>query len=72
MEKIKVSELIAQALEQLGIQHVFGMIGAGNVHLFEAIARRGYTKIICIAFGYPPPVFPIILKRDNDFTTTKL
>ena len=48
MEKIKVSELIAQALEQLGIKHVFGMIGAGNVHLFEAIARRGYTEIVCI------------------------
>jgi acetolactate synthase-1/2/3 large subunit len=48
MEKIKVSELIAEALENLEIKHVFGMIGAGNVHLFEAIARRGYTEIICI------------------------
>ena len=46
--KIKVSELIAKALEDLGIKHVFGMIGAGNVHLFEAIARRGYTEIVCI------------------------
>jgi len=46
--KIKVSELIAKALEGLGIKHVFGMIGAGNVHLFEAIARRGYTEIVCI------------------------
>jgi acetolactate synthase-1/2/3 large subunit len=47
-EKVKVSELIAQALEDLGIEHVFGIIGAGNVHLFEAIARRGYTEIICV------------------------
>jgi acetolactate synthase-1/2/3 large subunit len=46
--KIKVSELIAESLENLGIKHVFGMIGAGNVHLFEAIARRGYTEIVCI------------------------
>lgn len=45
---IKVSELIAQALEQLEIKHVFGIIGAGNVHLFEAISRRGYTEIICV------------------------
>lgn len=45
---IKVSELIAESLEQLGIKHVFGMIGAGNVHLFEAIAKRGYTEIVCI------------------------
>jgi acetolactate synthase I/II/III large subunit len=48
MGKVKVSELIAQALEALGIEHVFGIIGAGNVHLFEAITRRGYTKIICV------------------------
>lgn len=47
-EKIKVSEQIAEALENLGIQHVFGIIGAGNVHLFEAISRRGYSEIICV------------------------
>jgi acetolactate synthase-1/2/3 large subunit len=46
--KIKVSELIAEELEKLKIKHAFGMVGAGNVHLFEAIARRGYTEIICI------------------------
>ena len=46
--KIKVSELVAQALEQPGIAHVFGIIGAGNVHLFEAITRRGYSEIICV------------------------
>jgi acetolactate synthase-1/2/3 large subunit len=47
-EKIKVSELIAQTLEELGIEHIFGIIGAGNVHLFEAIARRGFTEIVCV------------------------
>ena len=48
IEKVKVSELIAQALEDLGIEHIFGIIGAGNVHLYEAIARHGYTEIICV------------------------
>ncbi len=48
VEKIKVSELIAEALERLEIKHVFGIIGAGNVHLFEAIARRGYSEIVCV------------------------
>jgi len=47
-QKIKVSDLVAQALEELQIKHVFGMIGAGNVHLFDAISRRGYSEIICI------------------------
>ncbi|WP_449102229.1 thiamine pyrophosphate-binding protein [Pseudomonas extremaustralis] len=47
-EKIKVSEQIAEALADLGITHAFGIIGAGNVHLFEAISRRGYTEIVCV------------------------
>ncbi len=47
-ERVKVSDLIAQALEDLDIGHVFGIIGAGNVHLYEAISRHGYTEIICV------------------------
>jgi len=46
--KVKVSDLLAQTLEELGIRHIFGMIGAGNVHLFESISQRGYTEIVCI------------------------
>lgn len=46
--KVKVSELIAEALENLGVKHVFGIIGAGNVHLFEAITKRGYSEIVCV------------------------
>lgn len=46
--KLKVSDLLAQTLEELEIRHIFGMIGAGNVHLFESISRRGYTEIVCI------------------------
>jgi acetolactate synthase-1/2/3 large subunit len=46
--KIKTSDVIAETLEQLGITHVFGIIGAGNVHLFESISRRGFTEIICV------------------------
>lgn len=48
VDKVKVSELIAAALEELGIEHAFGIIGAGNVHLFEAISRRGFTEIVCV------------------------
>jgi acetolactate synthase-1/2/3 large subunit len=48
VEKVKVSDLIAKALEDLGIEHIFGIIGAGNVHLYEAISRRGFTEIICV------------------------
>lgn len=47
-EKAKVADLLAQALEDLGICHAFGIIGAGNVHLFEAISRRGFTELVCV------------------------
>jgi len=45
---IKISEVIADFLEQKGIRHVFGIIGAGNAHIFDAIARKNYTEIICV------------------------
>ena len=47
-DKIKVAQLVAEQLEAMGIRHVFGIIGAGNVHLFEAITRHGYSEIICV------------------------
>ena len=47
-DKVKVSDIIAETLEKLEITHIFGIIGAGNVHLFESIAKRGYTEIVCV------------------------
>jgi acetolactate synthase-1/2/3 large subunit len=46
--QVKVSDQIALLLEELGICHAFGIIGAGNVHLFESITRHGYTEIVCV------------------------
>ena len=45
---IKVSDQVALILERMGIRHAFGIIGAGNVHLFESITRHGYTEIVCV------------------------
>jgi len=44
----KVSYVVAETLEKLGIKHAFGIIGAGNVHLYEAIINYGYTELICV------------------------
>jgi thiamine pyrophosphate-dependent acetolactate synthase large subunit-like protein len=44
----KVSDLVADFLEEKGIKHVFGIIGAGNAHLFDSIYHKGYTEIICV------------------------
>lgn len=44
----KVSDQVAILLEVMGIRHAFGIIGAGNVHLFESISRHGYTEIVCV------------------------
>ncbi len=46
--EVKVSDQVALLLEELGIRHAFGIIGAGNVHLFESITRHGYTEIVCV------------------------
>jgi acetolactate synthase I/II/III large subunit len=45
---VKISDQVAQLLEEMGVRHAFGIIGAGNVHLFESISRRGYTEIVCV------------------------
>lgn len=48
MRDIKVSDKIAEFLEKNNIKYVFGIIGAGNAHIFDAISRRGFTEIICV------------------------
>ncbi|SMP24558.1 thiamine pyrophosphate-binding protein [Flavobacterium hercynium] len=45
---IKVSDLIADFLINNEIKHVFGIIGAGNAHVFDSIQQKGYTEIICV------------------------
>lgn len=45
---VKVSVLIAELLAKRGIKHAFGIVGAGNVHIFDAIGRKGATEIVCV------------------------
>lgn len=45
---VKVSSLIADFLAERNIKHVFGIVGAGNVHIFEAIGSKNATEIICV------------------------
>ncbi|HTC00864.1 MAG TPA: thiamine pyrophosphate-binding protein [Ferruginibacter sp.] len=45
---MKVSDKIAAFLEEHNIGHVFGIVGAGNVHIFNSIQERGFTQIICV------------------------
>ena len=48
MEEKRVSDYIAEFLADQGIRHVFGIVGAGNVHIFDAITRLGFTEIVCV------------------------
>lgn len=48
MAEKKVSDYIAEFLHEQGIRHVFGIIGAGNAHIFDAITRLGFTEIVCV------------------------
>ncbi len=45
---MKASDYIADWLAEKGIRHVFGIVGAGNAHLFDSITRKGYTQIVCV------------------------
>jgi acetolactate synthase-1/2/3 large subunit len=45
---MKISDLIADFLAEKEIKHVFGIIGAGNAHIFDSIHNKGYTEIICV------------------------
>lgn len=44
----KVSDLIAEFIAERNIRHVFGIIGAGNAHVFDSIGARGETEIVCV------------------------
>lgn len=44
----KVSDFIADFLADQGVRHIFGIVGAGNAQIFDAITRRGFTEIICV------------------------
>lgn len=44
----KVSDYIAEFLKSQEIRHVFGIVGAGNAHIFDAITRLGFTEIVCV------------------------
>lgn len=43
-----LSERIAEVLAAAGITHAFGIVGGGNVALWDAIARLGKTEIISV------------------------
>ena len=40
------ADLIADALADLGVGHVFGIVSIHNMPIFDAINRRGSTRII--------------------------
>lgn len=40
------ADLVAQALAQMGVRHVFGIVSIHNMPLFDAINRLGETRIV--------------------------
>ena len=47
-QKKKSADLIADFLARHDMRQVFGIIGAGNAHIFDAIARKGATEMVCV------------------------
>jgi acetolactate synthase-1/2/3 large subunit len=44
---LTVADRIALFLAEKGVTHAFGIVGAGNVALLDAISRLGKTEFIC-------------------------
>lgn len=42
-----VADQIAEFLASKGVTHAFGIVGAGNLAIFDAIARAKKTQVIC-------------------------
>ena len=46
--KIKVSDVVARFLAEKGAARVFGIVGAGNAHIFDSLTRLGASEIVCV------------------------
>ena len=46
--KIKVSDVVARFLADKKAAHVFGIIGAGNAHIFDSVTNLGKSEIVCV------------------------
>lgn len=44
---MKVCDYVAKFLADEGISHIFGIVGGGNVTLWDAVTRLGKTEIVC-------------------------
>lgn len=47
MSTVKISDVIAEFLVQKDMRHVFGIIGAGNAHIFDSIGMRDDLEMVC-------------------------
>ena len=47
MEKIKVSDLIADFIASLETKHVFMISGGGNMHLIDSVGRNPHLTYVC-------------------------
>jgi len=46
--KVKVSDAIAGFFEKNGMNHLFGIVGAGNVHIFDSVYQNHAIEMICV------------------------
>jgi len=46
--KVKVSDAIAQFFAKNNMTHLFGIIGAGNVHIFDSVYENEELEMVCV------------------------
>ena len=46
---VKISDIIAEFLIAKDMRHVFGIIGAGNAHIFDSVgSREDAIEMVCV------------------------
>lgn len=48
MTTVKISDVIAEFLVEKDMRHVFGIIGAGNAHVFDSIGSHQDLEMVCV------------------------
>lgn len=48
MTIVKISDVIADFLISKDMRHVFGIIGAGNAHIFDSVGSRDELEMVCV------------------------
>ena len=63
MTTLTGADLVAKALADLGVRHVFAIVSIHNMPLLDAINRLGKTAIVDVRHEVPAPMPPTDMRE---------